>query len=72
MFVAYACAIIVNTTNVAMWRFHHGRLHTASYIDSGDSLIYSRPVPRIVKMAEGALAVAPIGQHRIKICLYRR
>lgn len=47
------CAGISNVTNTAWWRVNGGPLQTARYSDmGGPRLIFTKPVPRAVRLAE--------------------
>jgi hypothetical protein len=49
------CAGISNVTNNAWWR-SGGKLHVAHYSDmGGPRLVFDRPVPRAVRLAEAKL-----------------
>ena len=63
------CATINNTTNTVAWRTGSGPVQTATYRDlGGPRLVFDRPVPRAVRLAEGKLRQGEPGPKVARAC----
>lgn len=65
---ATVCATINNVDNTASWNSRSGKIIRTSYHEGDTGLIYDRPVPKQVRMAEGAIVVTPAASKTVTVC----
>lgn len=62
------CATVNNTNNRATWNVGRRR-YAATFEDTGEAeLVYSRPVPQLVRVADEMLLLGEPGPKLVRVC----